>query len=110
MTRIGQNERSNCDHFCNSILKPSIGFVLSTSNAVLHSGRYRYFIGATSVAAEPFKKSNISGEKMNTNRKTSKKVVRVVPASAYRHLDNKLNREKKQSKALRRMRLEREDD
>jgi len=47
---------------------------------------------------------------MNTNRETSKKVVRVVPASAYRHLDNKLNREKKQSKALRRMRLEREDD
>jgi len=47
---------------------------------------------------------------MNTNRKTSKKVVRVVPALAYRHLDNKLNREKKQSKALRRMRLEREDD
>jgi hypothetical protein len=49
-------------------------------------------------------------KKMNTNRKTPKKVVRVVSASAYRRLDNKLNREKKQIKALRRMRLEREDE
>ena len=47
---------------------------------------------------------------MNTNRKTSKKVVRVVSASAYRRLDSKLNREKKQFKALRRMRPEREDE
>ena len=46
---------------------------------------------------------------MNTKRKTTKKVVRVVSASAYRRLDNKVNREKKQTKALRRMRLERED-
>ena len=47
---------------------------------------------------------------MNTKRKTTTKVVRVVSASAYRRLDNKVNREKKQTKALRRMRLEREDD
>lgn len=47
---------------------------------------------------------------MNTNRKTPRKVTRVVSASAYRRLDSKLNREKKQSKALRRMRLEREDE
>ena len=47
---------------------------------------------------------------MNTNRKSSKKIVRVVSASAYRRLDNKVNREKKQSKALRRMRAEREND
>jgi len=45
---------------------------------------------------------------MNTKRKSSKKVVRVVRASVYRHLDKKVNREKKQSKALRRMRLERD--
>ena len=47
---------------------------------------------------------------MNTNRKTSKKVVRVVVASAFRRLDRKVNREKKQFKALRRMRPEREDE
>jgi len=47
--------------------------------------------------------------KMNTNRKNSKKVVRVVSASAYRRLDRKLNREKKQCKALRRMRAERDE-
>jgi hypothetical protein len=47
---------------------------------------------------------------MNPNRKTPKKVVRVVSASAYRRLDNKRNREKKQSKALHRMRLERDDE
>ena len=47
---------------------------------------------------------------MNTNRKTPKKVVRVVSASAYRRLDNKVNREKKQFKALRRMRQERDDE
>ena len=47
---------------------------------------------------------------MNTNRKSPKKVVRVVFASAYRRLDCKVNREKKQSKALRRMRPEREDE
>jgi hypothetical protein len=46
---------------------------------------------------------------MNTNRKTPKKIVRVVSASAYRRLDNKINREKKQSKALRPMRPERDD-
>ena len=46
---------------------------------------------------------------MNTNRKTPKKVVRVVSASAYRRLDNKVNREKKQFKALRRMRPERDE-
>ncbi len=46
---------------------------------------------------------------MNTNRKTSKKVVRVVSASAYRRLDRKLNRAKKQGKALRRMRAERDE-
>lgn len=34
---------------------------------------------------------------MNANRKSPKKVVRVVFASAYRRLDNKVNREKKQS-------------
>jgi len=34
---------------------------------------------------------------MNPNRKTPKKVVRVVFASAYRRLDNKVNRENKQS-------------
>jgi len=47
---------------------------------------------------------------MNTNRKSPKKVVRVVSASAYRRLDNKVNREKKQFKALRRMRQERDDE
>lgn len=47
---------------------------------------------------------------MNTNRKTSKKVVRVVVASAFRRLDRKVNREKKQYKALRRMRTERDDE
>jgi hypothetical protein len=47
---------------------------------------------------------------MNTNRKTPKKVVRVVSASAYRRLDNKVHREKKQFKALRRMRAERDDE
>ena len=47
---------------------------------------------------------------MNTNRKTPRTVTRVVSASAYRRLGNKLNREKKQSKALRRMRPEREDE
>ena len=46
---------------------------------------------------------------MNTNRKTSKQVVRVVSASAYRRLDSKLNREKKQCKTLRRMRAERDE-
>ena len=34
---------------------------------------------------------------MNATRKPPKKVVRVVFASAYRRLDNKVNREKKQS-------------
>ena len=47
---------------------------------------------------------------MNTNRKTSKKVVRVVVASAFRRLDRKVNREKKQCKALRRMRTEHDDE
>ena len=47
---------------------------------------------------------------MNTNRKSPKKVVRVVSASAYRRLDNKINREKKQFKALRRIRPERDDE
>ena len=47
---------------------------------------------------------------MNTNRKTPKKVVRVVSASAFRRLDSKVNREKKQIKTLRRMRAEREDE
>ena len=47
---------------------------------------------------------------MNTNSKTPKKVVRVVSASAYRRLDSKANREKKQSKVLRRMRPERDDE
>jgi hypothetical protein len=47
---------------------------------------------------------------MNTNRKTPKKVIRVVSASAFRRLDSKVNREKKQIKTLRRMRPEREDE
>lgn len=47
---------------------------------------------------------------MSPNRKSPKKTVRVVPASAYRRLDRKINREKKQIKALRRMRPEREDE
>lgn len=47
---------------------------------------------------------------MNTNRKSTKKVVRVVSASAYRRMDSKVNREKKHSKALRRMRRERDDE
>ena len=47
---------------------------------------------------------------MNTNRKSSKKIVRVVSASAYRRLDSKVKREKKQFKALRRMRSERDDE
>jgi hypothetical protein len=47
---------------------------------------------------------------MNTNRKSPKKVVRVLSASAFRRMDSKINREKKQSKALRRMRREREDE
>jgi len=47
---------------------------------------------------------------MNTNRKSPKKVVRVVSASAYRRLDSKVNREKKQFKALRCMRPERDDE
>ena len=47
---------------------------------------------------------------MKNNRKTSKKVVRVVSASALRKLDKKINREKKQAKALRRMRPERNDE
>jgi hypothetical protein len=48
--------------------------------------------------------------KMKNNRETSKKVVRVVSASALRRLDNKVNREKKKIKALRRMRSERDDE
>lgn len=47
---------------------------------------------------------------MNTNRKSPRKVVRVLSASAFRRMDSKINREKKQSKALRRMRREREDE
>jgi hypothetical protein len=47
---------------------------------------------------------------MNMNRKSSKKVVRVVSSYAYRRLDSKVNREKKQKKALRRMRSEPDDD
>lgn len=68
-------------------------------------------INTTLVVRKPTVKSIISGEKrMNTNRKTPRKVVRVVSASIYRRLGSKLNREKKQSKALRRMRPEREDE
>jgi hypothetical protein len=47
---------------------------------------------------------------MKKNRKKSKNVVRVVSASAFRRLDNKINREKKKLKALRRMRSERDDE
>ena len=47
---------------------------------------------------------------MNTNRKTPKKVVRVVSASAYRRLDSKFNREKKRFKSLRRMKKEHGDE
>lgn len=47
---------------------------------------------------------------MNTNRKSPRKVVRVVSASAYRRLDSKVNRGKRQFKALRRMRPERDDE
>ena len=39
MTMIGQNERRNCDHFCETILRSPVGFVLSTSHAVLHAGK-----------------------------------------------------------------------
>ncbi len=47
---------------------------------------------------------------MNTQSKTSaKQVIRVVSASAFRRLDSKVNREKKQFKALRRMRPERDE-
>ena len=47
---------------------------------------------------------------MKNNRKTSKKVVRVVSASAFRRLESKINREKKKIKALRRMRSEHDDE
>jgi hypothetical protein len=47
---------------------------------------------------------------MNTHRKTSKKVVRVVSSIAFRRMDNKINREKKQIKAIRRMRPERDNE
>lgn len=47
---------------------------------------------------------------MNTQSKSSaRKVVRVVSASAFRRLDSKVNREKKQFKALRSMRPERDE-
>jgi len=52
----------------------------------------------------------ISQEKNEYKTQNNKKLVRVVHASAHHRLGNKVNREKKQTKALRRMRLEREDD
>ena len=47
---------------------------------------------------------------MNTHRKTSKKVVRVVSSIAFRRMDNKINRQKKQVNAIRRMRPELDDE
>jgi CRISPR/Cas system CSM-associated protein Csm4 (group 5 of RAMP superfamily) len=77
---------------------------------LFHTPTHQALKSTPDVVPKPTKKSIISGDQMNTNRKTSKKVVRVVVASAFRRLDRKVNREKKQCKALRRMRTERDDE